>query len=95
MWLIKYIAKDFFINFIQLLWTIPTTVWTYYKDSPRAKAFSKLLVHMSIDIIICIILVGIVLIVYVIDKIEGTNTLKKKKEKYHEIPIKKSNRLAY
>jgi len=87
-WLIKCIIDGFFIKFIQLLLTIPIKLWKYYKGSPQAKAVLKLLVLMSIDIIIYLIRIAAIIILFLIDAIEGTNKLKKKKSKNHRSSIK-------
>jgi len=86
-WLIKCIIDGLFFTFIQLLLTIPITLWTYYKGSPQAKAVLKLIVLMSIDIIIYLIRIAIIIILHLINAIEKTNILQKKKSTNHRIPI--------
>lgn len=77
------------MKFNQLLYTIPVKSWKQYNKSRRAKQFTKMLINMLIDITIYIIIAGVVLVLEIIDIIEGTNIFSENKFAHAAVPTKK------
>jgi len=75
------------MDFIQLLYTIPTTAWKNYNESRRAKAFMKLLLYSLANLVIMNVIYGVVFVLEVIDIMKGTDLLDTKNVKNHA-PLK-------
>lgn len=75
-----------FVKFFQLFCTLPIQSWKQYNRNTQAQKFTKLLTNMLSDIIVYVVIAGVVLILEIMDIIEGTNFINKNESENVEMP---------